>query len=269
MNLLLGLPLRIFQMLGTILMSVLRFAPVVLVLVVGGILLFRHRRASRQSREAEEPAAHKPHRSPKFTGKVVTVDYKEVKEEDICAQPTAPAPFGYKPEWIVLRAKNAKVVCEALGLQDCRPANWTCGLSAVSGRKWFVTPSLDGYVVAVGAGERPLSPALLKTLSTQFSEVQTYVCDQQKALYGWSLYRTGQCVRAYGMSRGQVLLDEGELTREEIALGFGRFPRKNGGSREGFPDGDAVLAIAAAWGVDPMLEQHSYPPSVGWLGTAQ
>lgn len=267
MNLLLGLPLGIFRMLGVILMTLLRFLPVVIVLVVG-VALFRRCRAPRKSGETEaEAPKQERRRSPQFTGKVVTVDYKEVKEEDVCAQPTPPAAFGHKPGWIVVRSRDPKAVCEALGLRDCRPANWTCGLSAVSARKWFVTPSLDGYVVAVSAGERPLPLDMLESLSRRFSEVQTYVSDGEKALYAWSLHRNGSCIRAYGMSRGQVFLDEGELTREEIALGFGRFPRKAGGSREGFPDGDAVLGIAAAWGLDPMLEQHTYPPSVGWLGT--
>lgn len=263
MNLLLGLPLGIFRMLGVILMTLLRFAPVVLLLAAGLFLLLR-RRASRQTKETAPPR-----RAPSFTGKVVTVDYKEVKEEDTCAQPTAPAPFGYKPGWLVIRSRDPRAVCDALGLRDCRPANWTCGLSAVSARRWFVTPSLDGYVVAVCAGERPIPQETLISLSRRFSEVQAYVCDQKKALYAWTRFCNGVCTRAYGMSRGQVFLDTGELTREEIALGFGRFPRKGGGSREGFPDGDAVLSIAAAWGVDPMLEQHTYPPSVGWLGTAE
>lgn len=265
MNLLLGLPLGLFRMLGVALMTLLRFAPVVIVLVIG-IILFRKHRATRKSVDDAENAPPKAHkRSPKFTGKVVTVDYKEVKEEDVCAQPSPPAAFGHKPGWLVVRTQDSKAVCEALGLRDCRPANWTCGLAAVSARKWFVSPSLDGCVLVVGAGERPLDPHLMETLSRRFSEVQAYVSDREKSVYAWSLYRDGGCVRAYAMSRGQVFLDEGELTMEEISLGFGRFPRKAGGSREGFPDSDAVLSIAAAWGMDPMLEQHTYPPSVGWL----
>lgn len=268
MNLLLGLPLGIFRMLGVILMTLLRFIPVLLLAAAAVFALRRARRSNRDAgTKAETPPPQPSRRSPSFTGKVVTVDYREVTEEDAGAEPTPPSAFGHKSGWVVIRSRDPQAVCAALGLRDCRPSGWVCGLAAVSARKWFLTPSLDGYVVAVGAGERPLPPETLASLSRRFSEVQTFVCDRERALYAWSLYRNGGCVRAYGISRGQLLLDEGELTPEEIALGFGRFPRKDGGSREGFPDEDAVLSIAAAWGIDPMLEGRDDPPSVGWLAT--
>lgn len=269
MSLLLGLPLGIFRMLGVILMTLLRFAPVVIVLVLGVMIYRKHRAMTRSDDDDTEPPPKAKKRSPHFTGPVVTVDYKEVKEEDVCAQPDTPAAFGYKPGWLAIRSRDPRAVMEALRLQNCRPANWTCGLSGVNTGKWFVSPSLDGWVLVVGAGEKQLSQERFAALNRRFSEVQIFVANREKSIFSWAKYQGGICIRAYAMSRGEVFLDQGELTMEEISLGFGRFPRKSGGSREDFPTCDSVLAIAAAWGIDPMLEQHHYPPSTGWLCTAE
>lgn len=265
MNLLLGLPLGIFRMLGAALMTLFRFAPVVIVLVIGVIIWRKHRKMTRETGEAAEKPPKRDRRSPKFTGPVVTVDYKEVRKEDVSVQPEPPASFAHKSGWLVIRSRDAGAVCDALGFRERKAANWTAGLAAVSPNRWFVSPVLDGWVVVVGQGDKPLSQENFDRLSRSFPEVQAYVSDREKSIYVWSLCRKGQMCRAYGISGGQVFLDQGDWTAEEIALGFGRFPRQNSGYREGFPDQDAVLAIAAAWGVDPLLENHSYGPGVGWI----
>lgn len=61
-----------------------------------------------------------------------------------------------------------------------------------------------------------------------------------------------------------------ELTAQEIALGFGRFPQKGREDRcEANPTEEDVLDLAAAWGVDPRMEAAAYPPSVGWICTVR
>ena len=58
----------------------------------------------------------------------------------------------------------------------------------------------------------------------------------------------------------------GELTPQERALGFDRFPTpENADTCETLPDEEDVLDIAAAWGVDPRFEKAAYPPSAGWV----
>ena len=58
------------------------------------------------------------------------------------------------------------------------------------------------------------------------------------------------------------------LTREEIALGFGRFPRMGGELNcEAFPGEEDVLDLAAAWGIDPRFTPGAYPPGTGWVCT--
>lgn len=270
MSLLLGLPLGIFRMLWTIIMMGLRLLPLVILIVVAVFLYKKHKQVAQQMYgEEETPPKKGKKRGPSFTGPVVTVDYKEVKEEDQSIQPERPAAFGHKPGWIAVRASDPETVMDTLGFRNRKRANWTTGLAGIKGGRWFVSPSLDGWVLVIGAGERVISPERFGQISRHFSEAQAYVSDQEKSIYAWSLYRDGHCVRSYGISRGQVIMDQGELTREEIALGFGRFPRKGSGTREGFPDSDAVLNIAAAWGIDPMLEGGSYPPDLGWLCTVE
>lgn len=262
MNLLLGLPLGIFRLLGGLLMFLLRLLPLVLVV---GLLLFLYRR---KHGGGKGPRPEKPDQEsgPNFSGPVYTVDYQEVREEDRPPEPEPPRAFDHKPGWLVVRSQDPEAVLTALGLTDRKPASWTSGLAAVSPGKSFATPSLNGWVVLVCAGDRLISKEGLEELSRQFSEVQAFVTRRDRELYGWVRYRSGACDRGYGVSEGRVFLDQGELTPEEIALGFGRFPRMSGGSREGFlPDEEDVLSIARAWGLDPLLEGTSYPPSTGWL----
>ena len=268
MNLLLGLPLGLFHMFGTLIMLLLRLAPLILT-AAAVITLLRKRRGTAPKKEKREKPPKEERRGPKFTGPVYTVDYKEVREEDPGAEPDLPEAFGQKPGWLAIRSRDPEQVMEALGLQNRKRANWKSGLASVSHEKWFVSPSLDGWVLVIGAGERPLPAEQLERLSRRFFETQAFAALRERSLFAWSLYRNGQCIRAYGMHGGQIIRDEGELTAEEIALGFGRFPRKTGGSREGFPDREAVLEIAAAWGLDPMLEGRNDPPSLGWLCTVE
>ena len=123
-------------------------------------------------------------------------------------------------------------------------------------------------MLVIGAGDRQVPWERFTALSRRFREAQVFGADREKAVYLWARAENGACTRAYGISRGQVVLDRGELTAEEIALGFGRFPRKDSTVREDFPTGDDVLAVAAAWGVDPMLEHCPCGPGTGWLCAA-
>lgn len=132
----------------------------------------------------------------------------------------------------------------------------------------FVSPCLDGFLLAVGGEDGP--PGFLEGLGGAFSQVQFFATHRVTEYHHWGKYAGGTLVRDYcycGES-GEVLRDEGDWTAEEIALGFGRFPRKGREEAcEDFPGEKDVLDIAAAWGVDPRFEKTAYPPSTGWLCT--
>ena len=75
MGWLVGLPLGLFRLLGSILLVALRFAVPILILVAV-ILVVRHlRKTSARYRDEDK-------QEPKFRGPVYTVDYREVDDED-------------------------------------------------------------------------------------------------------------------------------------------------------------------------------------------
>ena len=75
MGWLVGLPLGLFRLLGTILLVLLRFAVPILI-IVAVILVVRHlRRRSAQYRAEDQE------KEPKFHGPVYTVDYREVDDD--------------------------------------------------------------------------------------------------------------------------------------------------------------------------------------------
>ena len=261
MNLLLGLPLTIFRLFGSFFMVMLRFLPILLLLLP----LFRRWRKQRSGDgETPERKARKE-KSPDFDGPVYTVDYREVREEETRAEPDRPLPFAQMPGWLAVRAEDPEAVMALCGLQKRKSANWAGGLASVGPGRCFVSPSVEGWVLLVGEEVKRLDRRILEALSRRFSLAESFFAQEEQSLYGWVRFENGQCRRAYAMQGGALLFDEGELTAEEIALGFGRFPRREGGSREDFPTGDSVLEIAAAWGFDPLMEGKTYPPSAGWL----
>ena len=74
MGWLVGLPLGLFRLLGSILLVALRFAVPILILVA--VILVVRRRSARYRAEDED------RQEPKFHGPVYTVDYEEVPDSE-------------------------------------------------------------------------------------------------------------------------------------------------------------------------------------------
>ena len=180
--------------------------------------------------------------------------------------PDGPVPFGYKTSWAAVKCGSPDEVINALQLSG-RRADWTTGLAAaMRGQGLFVSPCLDGYVLVVGQELRQVPPEA-------FAEVQQFASHRVSDYYPWALYRDGRKLREFEYWDGVTSVDDGPLTPEEQALGFGTLPRKHEGQESAersdmrLPDEEDVLNIAAAWGIDPRFENQTYPPSVGWLCT--
>ena len=169
--------------------------------------------------------------------------------------------------WLAAKCEDPCRLMEVLGLRDPKPANWTTGLAhaGYQGRV-FVSPALDGYVLAVGLWAEDLEdvPGRTERLVDSFPEVLLFGTHRISDYHYWTKYVDGKVVRNYNCQDAGVVWDEGDLTPEELALGFERFPRAD---RESgwFPGEEDVLDIAAAWGVDPRFQRKTYPPSVGWV----
>lgn len=183
--------------------------------------------------------------------------------------PDGALPFGYKTGWLAVRCDDPEQVMDALDLFDQRtPANWATGLAAAeAGAGTFVTPCLDGWVLAIDFYES--ARGLIEGIAGNFPEAQYFCTHRVTEYHTWVKYVNGKTVReyCYAGERGEVLWDEGEITPEELSLGFDRFPRKGQDWTDGtrLPDEEDVLDIAAAWGVDPRMRLTSYPPALGWF----
>lgn len=75
MGWLVGLPLGLFRLLGSILLVALRFAVPILLIVAVILVARRLKKTSARYRDQDK-------QEPKFHGPVYTVDYKEVDDED-------------------------------------------------------------------------------------------------------------------------------------------------------------------------------------------
>lgn len=266
MGWLVGLPLGLFRLLGGgVLLAVRIFWPVLLGLAAAALVRRMRRPAEKTARKERPP------REPHFDGPVYTVEYQEVCQQPLSQEPDGPEPFGYKTGWLAIRCQDPRRVLETLGGTDVRPANWKTGLAAAEGPggQVFVSPSLDGWVLAVGLLELGEDRALLERLAAEFEEVQFFATHRVTEHHAWLRYQKGALVRDYCYSgdQGAVERDAGALTPEEQALGFGRFPRKGDAGGESFPCEEDVLDIAAAWGADPRFARKKDPPSTGWVCT--
>ena len=181
--------------------------------------------------------------------------------------PDGPVLFGYKMGWLAVKCEDPHRLMEVLGLQNSRPANWTTGLARAG---WlgqvFVSPALDGYVLAVGLWAEDLKdvPGRMERLVDSFPEVQLFGTQRISDYHYWTKYIDGKVARNYIYQDAETSWVEGDLTPEELALGFDCFPGTDRES-EHFPGEEDVLDIAAAWGVDPRFQKKTYPPSVGWV----
>jgi len=188
--------------------------------------------------------------------------------------PDKPRPFGYKTSWICVKCDSSEQVIDKLGLKNAARANWEVGISQTRDRV-FVSPPLDGYVLAVGYDTFGFMPSVdkeletLKAVAAKFDEVQCFSSYRVSDFYAWAKFVKGELVRGYGFAGGDgmVYLNEGELTPEEENLGFDSFIKRDEDDWESaeFPDEENVIEIADAWGIDPLFEDNDYPEAFGYI----
>lgn len=191
--------------------------------------------------------------------------------------PEPPTPFGYKITWYAVRSENSQAVADALGLQDCRPAPWNEGVKtaydgadAMDGRI-YISPPIGSWVLAVGFDPKldlqtatpphEYNPLILE-LSKRFGEAQFFGTHRAVEWHAWARAEKGEMKRAYSYvgDQGEVFLDIGQRTKEELDLGM-EFDGKGK-----IPKEDDVVALAAAWSVDPLLTNINSIPGAGIIG---
>ena len=185
--------------------------------------------------------------------------------EDTTA-PDAPVPFGFKTSWLCVKGFTPEEVIEKLGLKEPVVSSWKNAFANIN-NGCFVSPMLGSkFVLVVGWGTDIITddPARMDEVGTMFHEVQYFASHRVVDYAAWVKYKNGRKIRAYGYvgDVGEVLVNFGEPTPEEQALGFVNFLPDNDVDfhRYETPDEDTVVQIAAAWGINP-LEVDKYPES--------
>jgi hypothetical protein len=189
--------------------------------------------------------------------------------------PDLPRAFGPRCVWLAVHGATTAAVARALALGDAAPSGWEAGVKAAYAGRVFVTPPLDGWVLAAsvrlpdaggGAQHPDEATPLLARLSAALGEVQYFGSYDEIGWLAWARFRDGKALRKFAVLGAQdaVLWNEGEPTAEERALGLA--PGDRGG--DAGLDDRSIFALARAWSVDPSaLEARHLGPSLGMTGT--
>lgn len=201
------------------------------------------------------------------------VSPREPAAPPLDARPDTPLPFGRDAIWLALRSESPCAVAHALRLGDVQAANWASGLQAAAmpGSSVFVTPGIQGWVLATGAlpypgGSRASDQAgrLLRLLSRHFDEVQYFGNHRGIAWHGWARYRQGRLSRAFACveSEAHKIWDAGTPTAAECAGS-----RAADGHPPAFWHEQRTRHVASQWSLDPQsLHRLNLRASRGWVG---
>ncbi|MFE9193521.1 hypothetical protein ACFYL6_28375 [Micromonospora sp. NPDC007208] len=196
--------------------------------------------------------------------------------------PDAALGFGYKLDWLAIRARDATAVAAALNLSRPTPANWRDAVTAAydDQGQWLLTPPLDRWTLAasrdVPAPEGDRFAPWLAALSQVLGEVQYFGTHRVVEYHGWGRARGGVVERAFAYlgERGEVLFDVGERTLEEQALGVGTVsdedePWDADDETSPWPDEETVLTLAGQWSIDPRTLESAVVPGHPWIASAR
>jgi prophage tail gpP-like protein len=170
------------------------------------------------------------------------------------------SPFGYKTGWVAVRSESADHVAASLGLVDCREASWQEGVAAAYSKGVFVCPSVDGRILAMGEGVIAGGVDAAALSARIGSEVQVFKTHRVVDLHAWARAEEGVLTRDFEFlgESGEIVKNVGLVTPAEedeasaadcASLSMGPVPFDDEGLD--FPAEDTVMAIAAAWSLDP------------------
>lgn len=188
--------------------------------------------------------------------------------------------FGYKNLWFAVRSTEPVKVAHALGIVSPQEVDWNDGVEASYQNSVFITPPIDGWVLAVGWGllaagatdEAQMETA--RRLSEEFCEVQYFRTHRITEAHCWIRAIAGKVVRAYSYvgDCGETLLAEGEPT--DVEQNWNLFNSLSAeAADDGYfeqamhPDEDTVMTVAASWSINPSeLSAREDIPAKGLLG---
>ena len=244
--------------------------PWVLILQIVAVIGFLE--WSRRRKSAQE-STHTVHQQPAAT----TLDIK--------AEPDQPIGFGRKNLWVAVRGNDPRQLAQSLQLHGVQPCNWHSGFLAAYAYPSdyvFVTPPVDGFLMAVGtalpdpgdAAALPSWRSLMSRLSATFGSAHFFATHRGSGYSAWARYSEGVEDRLFAHG-DEGIHDLGAPLPEEAAI-LARLPDPTAAETDPeywerddvrSPEEEDVLRLAAAWTVDPSsLESRDLPPSVGLVG---
>jgi hypothetical protein len=212
-------------------------------------------------------------------GKAESVE-EVVKAEEVVEKVISdyPCPFGDKTAWYAIRNETPNNVIERLKLKNAAESNWKNGIDSVcraDAKKVFVSPQIDGYVLVIGSLLIDhLESGLFKEYAAQCNDFQYFCTYRIAEVHAWAKFADKKPVRIYSYwgESGTVPYDKGELTPEEIELGFADFPKENFHELEDdemealdYPDEETVMDISKLWSIDTTFTEKQYEKSTGFL----
>lgn len=213
--------------------------------------------------------------------------FQAMKSVEIDSKPDAPLGFGRKNLWIAAKCDDSRDLASAIPLAEVRPANWKSGFNAAytyPGALVFVTPPLDGWVLAVGYRlPDPSDPELLaawrqimRRISLTFGDAQFFATHRVSNYTAWGRYIEGMEKRLFAHGDDAIYNFGKAFPEEENLLRCFFNPSSPEASNEGYwsredlrsPAEDDVFKIAASWSIDPSeLESKNLQPSTGLVGS--
>ena len=188
--------------------------------------------------------------------------------------------FGFKNIWFAVKSTDPIQVAYALGITSPQEIGWHEGVEAAYQTSVFITPPIDGWILAVGWGlwtngaTDDVQMELTRRMSEEFGEAQFFGTHRITEAHCWIKAVAGKVVRAYSYvgEQGENLIVEGEPTEVERNWNlFNSFSdeAKNDDywERTICPGEDHVMKVAAAWSIDPSeLSARENIPERGLLG---
>ena len=170
--------------------------------------------------------------------------------------------FSTPSRWLAVRSGNPQVVQAALGLHRPTPCSWEEGLSVSHEKKLFISPSINGWVIVIGAhlpdpGEDvDKCFRFLCDLSRKVGQVQFFSVNRVLNHHAWAQLQHGQVQRGYAWA-GKTVWNQGRQSTAEIDLGLRCFDYiESPGAGAGQNDllqynTERVCLLARRWSIDP------------------
>lgn len=196
--------------------------------------------------------------------------YNKPSQDEITIDTTVdnPVGFGYKCMWFAIKTDNQQKVADLIGVNAPKQSNWKSGIDNAYDKSIFITPTIDGWTLAVGLGLPPGDSKeslekvkeLLKKLSKEFGEANFFCTHRVVEYHCWIKSTNGKIDRSYSYlgESGENIDISGDPTDIEKTYSFintfsEEAKQDDYWDREDltYPDEELVMKIAGEWSIDP------------------